>query len=386
MQLRDRISWDHAYDSFPVNREYIWLNNCGTTPAGEHVCRDVQDFMEKYSRKGVYAAEYPYAGIRGSIQRSIAGLINCLPEEVALVHNTSEGMNLVSWGLGLVPGDEILLLEDEYPSNIYPWEHWREKGVALTFVAMAASPEKFLENFRSKISPRSRLAALSSVHWCTGMPLPVREISGLCRERGVGIALDAAQGAGHVEIDFRSWGIDYLTISAWKWLLGPLGLALLVISGKSLPGLTHVFKGTESVTDDALYFPYRDTLKPTAERYSYSTGSILDWDYFKSSLEYLGRIGFSVSMKRIYELADYLSAILRDAGFRLHSDAFPETRTGIIVAEKAGEDMERLEKELMARGVIARRRRAGIRFAPHIYNSFEQLDRAGIIVREIISC
>ena len=382
--MKKSVDWSGIRNSFPVNSEYIWLNNCGTAPAGNHSIKAVSDFMEQYSRKGIYAPAYPYPFIRASIQESIARLINCNPEEVALVHNTSEGMNLVSWGLNLSQGDEILLLENEYPSNVYPWEHWSDRGVVLTTVPMADSPEVFYDNFRKKITSRTRLAALSSVHWCTGMPLPVKEITGLCRDRGIAVALDAAQGAGHVEIDFRGWGIDYLTISAWKWLLGPLGLAVLAVRNESIPGLHHVFKGTESVVGDQNYFPYRDDLKATAERYTYSTGSILDWVWFRSSLLFLERLGFDRVMDRIHELAGYLASILRDAGFTLRSDSFPGVRTGIIVAEKAGLDLELFERGLLAHGVVARRRLSGIRFAPHIYLSPEQMDRTGEIVRQLL--
>jgi cysteine desulfurase/selenocysteine lyase len=82
-------------------------------------------------------------------------------------------------------GEEILLLENEYPSNVYPFQHWEAKGIHLKFIPMADSPAKFLENVKSSISPNTKAISLSLVHWCTGMPLPTTEIGQYAKKKGL---------------------------------------------------------------------------------------------------------------------------------------------------------------------------------------------------------
>ena len=125
------MDWEFVYDAYPVNRELIWLNNCGITPAGTHIVQAVSRFLEGYAEKGILTETASYHEVRQSIKKILASLLKCQPEELSLIHNTAEGMNFISHGLRLRPGDEIVLLENEYPSNVYPWLHWKEKGAKL---------------------------------------------------------------------------------------------------------------------------------------------------------------------------------------------------------------------------------------------------------------
>src|SRR5690606_20019129 len=118
-----------------------------------------------------------------------------------------------------------------------------------------------------------------------------------------------------LDLDVKACNIGYMAFSAWKWLLGPVGLGMLYVSKDRLERLRPVFKGTESVAGGEGYLPYREALKPTADRFAYSSGSINDWVYFDASLAYLEGIGFERVRSRILELAGHLSDRLRDTGF-----------------------------------------------------------------------
>ncbi len=366
--------WQAAYAAYPVNSELIWVNNCGTTPSGAPAIEAVTRFLDSYSRQGVLTEDVSYSQVQADILGFLSALLGADSDELAIIHNTSEGMNFISHGLRLHAGDEILLLENEYPSNVYPWEHWKEKGVDLKFVPMAATPAGFLKNFSASVGSRTRCVALSSVHWCTGMPLPLREIGAICRERDIRFAVDAAQGAGHVELQPHDWGIDYMAFSGWKWLLGPLGIGGLYIARHRLAELRYPFKGTESVIQDGKYLPYRDTLKPNAGRYTYSTPNFIDWIYWRASLEFLSRLGFGAVRARLHELASLLASGLARGGFRILSSEYAEP-TGIVVAEKSGLNAARAVVGLRNRGVIAAERLGRLRFSPHVYNSPEQMEK-----------
>lgn len=376
--------WHGISDRFPVNRERVWLNNAGMTPASTDVVDAMSAYLRAYAMESFWQKEYPYQEVKTGIQGAVARLVGCEPTDVAIIHNTSEGMSHVSLGLDLNADDEILLLEDEYPSNVYPWQHWARKGVRLITVPQGDTPEGFLENFEEALGPKTRVAAFSAVHWCTGMPLPIRRIAELCVERGVHFVVDGAQGAGHVELDM-GWGISFLAFSAWKWLLGPAGLGVLVVPKDKLSALQPVIKGTGSVANDLEYFPYRDELKSTAERFMFSTVNFNDWVYFRTSLHLLEEIGYAQVMARLYELADYLAAGLRDLGFRVLPDGFSGAKTAIVVAEHPDHPAGALVNRLRHEGVIVKERLGRVRFSPHVYLLEEHLDHALEAVSRAVS-
>lgn len=370
------MNWKPIQDAFPVSGQMIWLNNCGITPAGTHVVDAMSRYLTDYARRGIFTETAVYPEVRRRIKTILGRLLNCPPQSLCLIHNTSEGMNVISRGLDLKSGEEILLLENEYPSNVYPWRHWADKGVRLITVPAETSPERFLTAFKARITDATRVAAMSAVHWCTGMPLPLVEMGAICRENNIRFVVDGAQGVGMQPIDTAAMGIDFMAFSAWKWLMGPLGLGVLFVAPERLDGLTPVFVGTESVVKDEEYLPYKTELKPDADRFTVSTPSLNDWVYFLAALEFLEGIGFETARKRIFELTDYLNQRLRRIGFRVFADHFPDHPTGITVCYKPEVPSGALLRRLKEGGVIAAERLGRIRFSPHIYLSEHRLDAA----------
>ena len=367
--------WELAHDAYPVNQQLVWLNNCGTTPAGTHIVQAVSRFIEGYSEKGVLTEAASYHDVRKSIKTILSRLLKCDPDELCLIHNTAEGMNFISHGLRLAPDDEIILLENEYPSNAYPWFHWKRKGVNLLTVPMEMSPEAFLEQLRAMITDRTRVVSISVVHWCTGMPLPIDQVGALCRERGIDLVVDGAQGVAIQTIDVKKAAISYMAFSAWKWLLGPLGLGGLYVSKEKLEQLDPIFIGTESVVRDEEYLPYKSELKPTADRFTFSTANFNDWVYFEAALKFLDDIGFKKVQQRIFDLSEYLSQGLRQVGFQVLADRFPRHPTGIAVCEKPGVPSYVIMEKLIENRIVAAERLGRIRVSPNIYILPHQLDK-----------
>lgn len=352
----------------------IWLNNAGTTPAGMHIINALSRFMESYAEKGILTDVANYFDVQKNIKKILAELLHCFPDELCLIHNTAEGMNFVSHGLRLSPEDQVILLENEYPSNVYPWRHLEKKGVKLITTPIGTTPQGFLEALKRSITQKTRAVSLSAVHWCTGMPLPLEDIGSLCKEHNIDFIVDGAQGVGMQPIDTKKAGISYLAFSAWKWLLGPLGLGILFISREKLDALEPVFIGTSSVVRDHEYLPYKNELKPSADRFTFSTASFADWIYFEAALSFLQNIGFDTVRQRIFDLSAHLSSGLRAMGFQVYSDRFPDHPTGIVVFEKPGIRSDAIMAHLKTNKIVAAERLGRIRLSPHVYISPEQLD------------
>jgi selenocysteine lyase/cysteine desulfurase len=378
-----KIDWSTIYNAYPVNKEMIWLNNCGTTPAGKHIIEALSQFLEGYALKGVMTEIVSYPAVQNNIKQILSDLLNCSPDELALIHNTAEGMNFVSHGLKLSDGDEIILLENEYPSNVYPWRHLEKKGVKLLTASMERSPETFLKVLKQLITAKTRAISLSAVHWCTGMPIPLEQVGKLCKGNSIDFVVDGAQGVGMQPLDIQAANIDYMAFSAWKWLLGPLGLGILFISKEKLNNFDPVFIGSDSVVRSSEYLPYKSELKASADRFTFSTSNFNDWVYLEASLKFLHAIGFPVVRERIFELSAQLSRGLTKIGFNVFSDQFPDYPTGIVVCEKPGVESDVIMTHLKKNKIVAAERLGWVRFSPHVYISPEQIDNVVRVLAKI---
>ena len=377
------INWTTIYKAYPVNKEMIWLNNCGIAPAGKHIVKALSRFIEGYAQKGVLTEIAVYPEVQKNIKQIISNLLNCSPDELSLIHNTAEGMNFISHGLNLFSEDEVILLENEYPSNVYPWRHLEEKGVKLVITPMESTPEAFLKALERLITKKTRVVSLSSVHWCTGMPLPLNQVGRLCMENGIDFVVDGAQGVGMQPIDTKKDNISYMAFSAWKWLLGPLGMGILFVAKEKLSELKPVFIGTDSVVRAEEYLPYKSELKPSADRFTFSTANFNDWVYLEAALKFLHDIGFVAVRERIFKLSARLSKGLTKIGFNVFSDKFPDYQTGIVVCEKPGVNPDVIMTHLKRNKIVAAERLGRIRFSPHVYNSTEQIDEVVRVLEQV---
>lgn len=382
--MNNKIDWNTIAANYPVNNTYIWLNSAGYIPPGKHIIKAINLFMETVSARGLLGHRFVHPALHKNIKSVLSGLLRCSEDDVALIHNTAEGINFISHGLKLDAHDEVLLLEQEYPSNVYPWQHLKDKGVTLSPVPNAFTPDEFIQNFKNSITRNTKAAAISAVHWCTGMPFPLKEIAGICRVQNIELVVDMSQGAGHVPLHVDEWDIPFCAGSAWKWLQGPLGLGILMIKKEKIASLTHVFKGTNSVVSHFNYLPYKDELIPTVDRYVYSTAGLIDWVYFDASLSYLAEIGFDNVRKRIFALSGYLCDHLTDLGFSVLNRGFAPVQSGIVVAEHKKAGSTEIVEKLKLQNIICRDRYGRVRFSVHICNTMEQIDRVAAVLKGIV--
>ena len=379
----DVMNWHEIYAAYPINATATWLNNCGITPTGRHIVDRMAAHFERLAQHGPGDSDASLAQLIRSIRQRLGQLLHAEPDDIALIHNTAEGMTMVSLGLALSAGDEILLLENEYPSNVYPWEYWRRHGVGLSFVQVGHSADEFLHNFERALTPHTKVVALSVVHWCTGMALPVQEIARICHAREIRLVLDGSQGAGLLPIDFGKLAPAVLCFSAWKWLLGPLGLGVIVVDPDTLEKLAMPFKATDSVANPHSYLPYQTEMSTTVDRYCYSTANYNDWVYLDESLRFLAEIGFKPVQERILSLTKRLWRGLSQLGFISAYDHGSTPTSGILSVRKPGVDVHRLSEGLGQRGFVTRVRLEHLRMAPHVYQSTEQMDATVTAIHEL---
>ena len=165
---------------------------------------------------------------REQLRGELARLLGIEPEQVALTSSTTEGCNIVLRGLGIGPDDEVVTTDSEHPGL---FGGLVVSGATLRIAPIRGLPAgEILPAIQAQITPRTRLIGVSHVSWIDGAVLPLRELAG----HGVPVLVDGAQGAGALPVSVEELGVDFYTVSAQKWLLGPAATGALYVATRRL--------------------------------------------------------------------------------------------------------------------------------------------------------
>jgi len=222
--LPDEAHWRKIRTQFSLREDLAFLNTgtCGPVP---HVVLDVR---ERYDRE---LAADPTNNFRSSelasVRRRLAEFVNASPDEIALTHSTTEGLNLFAHGLDWKSGDEVLLGTQEHFSAHEAYQSLeRRYGIRIVWVEIPATPdsvEHLVSLYARVITPRTRVLAVSEVTYTTGLRAPLKELADLAHGHGVLISVDGAQSFGVIPLDVRASGVDHHAGPGQKWLLAGTG-------------------------------------------------------------------------------------------------------------------------------------------------------------------
>ena len=214
----------------------VYLNTGSVGPASQAVLDGTMRAWREIEANPVGMIYGNGAGHRAIdlVHQQAAAFLGCTADEVLFTRSTTEAMNSVATGIRWMPGDRVLLTDQEHDGGSLGWRHVaRRHGVALDRIAIATSdhdPARLVERVAAALTPGTRVVSVSHVITTTGLRMPIREIAALARSRGVLCVVDGAQAVGHVAVDVRALGCDAYAACGHKWLLGPKGTGLLYIS------------------------------------------------------------------------------------------------------------------------------------------------------------
>jgi selenocysteine lyase/cysteine desulfurase len=359
---------------FPVTERFAYFNHAGVSPLNTQTAAAMRNFIKRTVEEPfAYIAEDAQATLLDLRQR-IARLINARSaDEIVLMQNTAMGINTAAQSLPLRPGDNVLVLEGDYPANIYPWMNLAHRGV-LTKLVPARDGGLDLDLLASRMDSRTRAVAMSTVVFATGFRNDLAAVGQMCSQRGIYFVVDGIQSLGALPFDAQAACADFVACGAQKWMLGPLGGGFLYVRrellGELAPG---AYVGAASVIDALNYLDYNLTLLPTAERFNLGTSNMVNQIGLHASLALIQEIGIEQIGERVLSLAGTAIGALQERGLRVSVPA-PERRSGIVIVEV--DDPAATSERLKASGVIAIPRGKGIRIAPHFYNTEEEIMRA----------
>ncbi len=363
------------HPDFDLYPDLIYLNHAAISPWPSRTVKAVAQFATELGHLG--SQRYPHwLGIEQRLRERAARLLGAAAaEDIALLKSTSEGLSFVAQGLDWQPGDNVVTIAQEFPSNRIVWETLGEREVELRTVDIHQSPTPEVD-LLERCDSGTRLLAVSWVQYARGRRLNITRLAHACRERGILICLDAIQGLGALPFDLAHSPVDFVVADGHKWMLGPEGLALFWCRPELRDRLRLTEFGWHMVEDMGAFD--RKDWQPAASARRFECGSpnMLGIHALEASLSLIEEAGTAEIAASIETRVAQLVRLIDQAGFELLSPRAADQRAGIVTFRVPEVDQQTLYQNLMHRGLMCASRGGGLRFSPHFYTPENQLERA----------
>jgi selenocysteine lyase/cysteine desulfurase len=378
--LPDESFWGSVREQFVMPKDLAVMNAANLCPSSAPVLDALYKATREMDREPSPAYREEMHDAKEVTRKLLAAFLGVTPEEIVITRNTSESNNLVSSGLDLKAGDEVLLFSDNHPSNDVAWKEKAKRFGYKVTVVEAVNPhpgaDYYVDAFTKALTPRTKVLGVTHLTSTVGDLLPVQELCRIAREHGVLTLVDGAQSLGLINLNLREMDPDFYTGSAHKWPCGPKEAGVLFINKRSdrkiWPSIYSAYPGAVGISKSFESFGQRD--EPAIRA-------------FGEALQLQTKIGRAAIEKRARELTQALIAGLRSIdGVKLWTHPDPARSVAVVSFRPGGLDPDKLTLALYEKDrIICAKRtgadRGGLRFSPHFYNSHAEIDRAVAAVK-----
>jgi selenocysteine lyase/cysteine desulfurase len=361
----------------PVSRKWAYFDHAAVAPIPRAAAEAMRVWNDQALLEGDTAWGQWSRRIEVVRQRA-ASLVNAREDEIALVPNTTAGVNIVAEGLDWIAGDNVVIAANEFPTNQYPWLNLQSRGVQVRRVepkGIAIDANRIA----AACDARTRIVSLSWVGYATGWRIDPAEFAQVAHDRGALFFLDAIQGLGVFPLNVQAARVDFFAADGHKWLLGPEGAGVFYVKRELLEALRPIGVGWHSVAHASDYRRIETAWRPAAARYEGGSQNMVGFHGLGASLDLLAACGLSPSASPLAEsVLDFTSqamARLDDFGAKVVSPRDAAHRSGIVSFEMPGCDPQQLRVSCLQRGVVFACRDGRLRISPHAYNDASDLDR-----------
>lgn len=400
VELGDNERWNDFRRRMPVVEQWAYFDHAAVAP----LCEPARDAMTEWANDVANNGDVNWGHWCKQIERvrgNAAELIGAHTDEVALIRNTTEGVNLVAEGFPWKPGDNVVVPAGEFPTNLYPWKNLAARGVE-TRVVPTENERLDLDRLHDACDERTRIVSASWVGFATGWRNDVDALADVAHKNGALLFLDAIQGLGVFPLDVGETEVDFLAADGHKWMLGPEGAGLLYVRQRHLSTLRPLGVGWNSVVDSGDFSNAEMRLKQQADRYEGGSHNVAGTLAFGAALQLLLEFGVESIAQRLLTVTELLCERLVELGAQIescrdHGNAArrPETgsgpneydrpvdrRSGIVAFTLPGVEPARIRVACRDRNVIVNCRNGRVRVSPHCYTDRNDIQRLTDAVRE----
>ncbi|WP_176737856.1 aminotransferase class V-fold PLP-dependent enzyme [Micromonospora inyonensis] len=359
---------------FPVTREWAFLAHAAVAPLPRPVAEAITGYLTRAQHTGQF--DMICAGLEENTRRLAANLLGVSTDEICFSPSTSASLSLVAESFDWHPGDHVVVMAGDFPSNLLPWRRLSDRGVRVTAIPYRNTPIS-CDEVLAEVGPGTRLVALSTANFATGRPVfDLPTVAAELHRRGVLVAVDAIQTLGVTPVDARQ--VDFLAADGHKWLLAPKGMGILYVRRDRLAEMRPPLVGWHSTCEPKRYVG-EAALADSARRFEPGSLNMLGLVGLHAALSLLDRVGIDAVNQRLDRVRRGLVEGLLARGYDV--PGAPARRwSGITSFRRPGTDTSMLAASLLAHRVAVSVRAAPdghdhVRLAPHFYTTDADLAR-----------
>ena len=366
--------WKSVRAQFVMPPDLGVLNAANLCPASRPVLEALKRETDSVDKDPSAQNRARLTGEKENLRKALAAFLRATPEEIVITRNTSEANNMVSSGLDLKAGDEVIVFADNHPSNLTAWnEKAKRFGYAVITIPQKnphPGMEYYLDAYKKAITPRTRLLSFTHLSSTVGDLFPAKELCALAREHNVLSLVDGAQSFGLLDVNLTDMSPDFYTGSAHKWPCGARECGVLYINTRAhkqiWPSIYSAYPGAVGISRTFESFGQRDEATMIA---------------FRTALEFQTRVGREAIEKRSRALTQQLIAgFARLPEVKVWTSPNPSLNAAVVSFQPGSLNAGKLgqllyEKDRIGTAGRGSGDRGGLRASPHFYNTPEEIDR-----------
>ena len=373
---------EEAKDLFEIPAGVTYLNCANMAPQLRSITdAGIEAVRAKATPWKLSAAEW-FSGAE-ELRNLAAKVLEVESDGIALVPGASYGIATAAANVTLSPGQTIVLLDQEFPSNVYAWRELAKKRGGRIVTLERSGGTTYTEALERAINRDTAIVALPQSHWTDGSRIDLERIGELARSVGASFVIDASQSLGACPLDISRVRPDFLVAVGYKWLLGPYGLGYLYVAPKWRDSGTPLEQSwlTRAGSEDfARLVEYRDEYRHGARRFD--AGEFPQFVLVPMAIAALRQI-LAWKVVRIGQALSFLTE--RVAGLSVENgySVLPRSeRCGHMIGIRHAEGIAaKLTTNLKEANVFVSIRGDSIRVAPHLYNDLSDIDRLFEVLR-----
>lgn len=366
--------WKSVRAQFVMPPDLGVLNAANLCPASRPVLEALKRESDSVDRDPSAQNRARLSGEKENTRKALAAFLRVTPEEIVITRNTSEANNMVSSGIDLKPGDEVVVFHDNHPSNLVAWQE-KAKRWGFTVVEIAQKNphpgmEYYVDAYTKAITSKTKIVTMTHLTSSVGDLFPAKDICRVARERGVLSHLDGAQSFGLLDVNLSDIQPDFYSGSAHKWPCGARECGVLYINARAQkqiwPSIYSAYPGAVGISKSFESFGQRDEATMIALR---------------EALQFQTKVGRAAIEQRSRSLAQQLIAGLSKLpDVKVWTSPNPSLNGAVVSFLPGSLNPPRLGQALYEKdklGLAGRGLgdRGGLRASPHFYNTPEEIDR-----------
>ena len=362
-------------DLFDIPDDVVWLNCAQMSPLMRSAAEAGEAGIRRKAQPWTIAPADFFPGPQEA-RTLFARIVNAAPDEIAIVPSVSYGMAVAARNLTAPMGARILLLDEQFPSNVYAWRELAKRTGARIDTIPRPADDDWTAAILAAIGPDVAIAALPNSHWTDGGLVDLEAVGAALREAGAALAVDITQSGGALPIDVKKVRPNFLVCASYKWLLGPYSLGFLYVDPKYHGGvpLEHNWIARAGSEDFTGLVNYRDDFQPGARRFD--VGELSNFALMPQAIAAMRQIldwGVDNIHATLSARNDAIAARARELGLDAVSQGL---RAGHYLGLRfAGGVPDGLGARLAAEKIFVSVRGQSMRVTPHLYNTDADIER-----------